>query len=236
MKIPDIFLPLTTGRKDGNGQRLTTEVRKNPVSSFYRNRKPSSLGCRRNGCKGKRRSRLSAGCRPRCQPRCQGESLQTAYFKDFSLLTTKATKKSEKKKSGKETVCRGLCTGFLNARCQTSLSGSHPTGRPHAAPGRQRSGLFYGGKCLWQKQSRAAIRQRRRNRNGSAGASGSSSPVSLQAAKPCSKPLSSLLSGRPVNGLRNGWGKKPVKRLKSGEKQLKGRRGHGTIIVSCPCS
>lgn len=31
-------------------------------------------------------------------------------------------------------------------------------------------------------------------------------------------------------------GKKPVKRLKSGEKQLKGRRGHGTIIVSCPCS
>ena len=149
---------------------------------------------------------------------------------------SKATKKSEKKKSGKETVCRGLCTGFLNARCQTSLSGSHPTGRPHAAPGRQRSGLFYGGKCLWQKQSRAAIRQRRRNRNGSAGASGSSSPVSLQAAKPCSKPLSSLLSGRPVNGLRNGWGKKPVKRLKSGEKQLKGRRGHGTIIVSCPCS
>ncbi|WP_158562669.1 hypothetical protein [Eubacterium sp. AF17-7] len=53
----------------------------------------------------------------------------------FFLLTTKATKKSEKKKSGQETVCRGLCTGFLNARCQTSLSGSHLTGRPHAAPG-----------------------------------------------------------------------------------------------------
>lgn len=36
-------------------------------------------------------------------------------------------------------------------------------------------------------------------------------PVSLREARPCRKPLSSLLNGRPVNGLRNGKNGKPAK-------------------------
>ncbi len=51
-----------------------------------------------------------------------------------------------------------------------------------------------------------------------------------------------LSRGRPVSGSRNGRngrpakGRKPEKNRESCRKQLNKWRGHGIIMVSCPCS
>lgn len=161
----------------------------------------------------------------------------------FLFLTTKATEKQKENQSEQKTESRVLCAEFFNVRCQPPLSGSHLPGSPRYTPGRKRSGYLYGGKCLWQNEQNIRRRTGRKIKKYSL-----SFPVSLRAARPCGKHLSSLLNGRPVNGLRNGKNGKPAKRRKpenngnqiktrkSGIKQLKEWRGHGIIIVSCPCS
>ena len=66
--------------------------------------------------------------------------------------------------------------------------------------------------------------------------------VQNQAAEESGLALSSLSRGRPVSGSRNGRngrqakGRKPEKNRESCRKQLNKWRGHGIIIVSCPCS
>lgn len=124
----------------------------------------------------------------------------------FLFLTTKATEKQKENQSEQKTESRVLCAEFFNVRCQPPLSGS-PCPAVHATtPGRKRSGYLYGGKCLWQNKQVIRRRTGRKIKKYSL-----SFPVSLRGDRPCGKPLSSLLNGRPVNGLRNGKNGKPAK-------------------------
>ena len=203
MRIPGISLRPITGRRAGNGwSRPTTEGMKNQALSLCPKGKLSSLGCQRNGWKGE----SVAGCRlvvpPVVKPVARKQPDKCRISGLFLFLTTKATEKQKENQSEQKTESRGLCAEFFSPRCQApTCPAVHAT-----TPGRKRSGYLYGGKCLWQNKQILRRRTGRKIKKYSL-----SFPVSLRGARPCGKPLSSLLSGRPVNGLRNGKSGKPAK-------------------------
>ena len=113
---------------------------------------------------------------------------------------TKKINQNRKRKAG---FCvRSFLTSVVSPRCQAPTCPAVHT----ITPGRKRSGYLYGGKCIWQNRQIIRRRTGRKIKKYSL-----SFPVSLREARPCGKPLSSLLNGRPVNGLRNGKNGKPAK-------------------------